>query len=275
MLKDSAADPPRVAAVEDGAFAGPSGKIGYRRYRPLGTSNGSMPTLIFYHGGGFIAGNLDTHDSTCRRLANGSRCQVIAIDYRLAPEHPFPAALEDALTAARWAYDHAEELGADRERLGVGGDSAGGNLAAVVAQLGPVPLRFQLLIYPVTDLRGGTASYEEHASGYYLTASEMSWFVGHYLSGGRGAADDARVSPLLADDVTVALTPPALIVTAEYDPLRDDGLAYAERLRATGVDVTTVHYDSMMHGFVSLADFLDDGRAALSEAAAAVARALG
>ena len=144
----------------------------------------------------------------------------------------------------------------------------------MVAQLGPVPLRFQLLIYPVTDLRGGTASYEEHASGYYLTASEMSWFVGHYLSGGRGAADDARVSPLLADDVTVALTPPALIVTAEYDPLRDDGLAYAERLRAAGVDVTTVHYDSMMHGFVSLADFLDDGRAALSEAAAAVARAL-
>jgi acetyl esterase len=142
---------------------------------------------------------------------------VLSVDYRLAPEHPFPAALEDALTATRWAYDHAEKLGADRERLAVGGDSAGGNLAAVVAQLGPVPLRFQLLIYPVTDLRGGTASYEEHATGYYLTASEMSWFVGHYLSGGRGAADDARVSPLLADDVTVALTPPALVVTAEYD----------------------------------------------------------
>ena len=250
-----------------------AGGVPCRLYRP--TDVVPLGLLVYFHGGGWVLGSIAGSDNLARALANRSGVAVLSVDYRLAPEHPFPAALEDALTATRWAYDPADRLGADRNRLAVGGDSAGGNLAAVVAQLGPVPLRFQLLLYPVTDLRGGTASYEEHATGYYLTASEMSWFVGHYLSGGRGAADDARVSPLLADDVTVALTPPALIVTAEYDPLRDDGLAYAERLRAAGVDVTTVHYDSMMHGFVSLADFLDDGRAALSEAAAAVARALG
>jgi len=161
MLKDSAADPPRVAAVEDGVFAGPGGKIGYRRYRPLGTSNGSMPTLIFYHGGGFIAGNLDTHDSTCRRLANGSRCQVIAIDYRLAPEHPFPAALDDVLAA--WRAFAAAHPG---RRIVVAGDSAGGNLALVTAMRArdedlPLPAAIALMS-PLLDLTFSGPSFERN-----------------------------------------------------------------------------------------------------------------
>jgi acetyl esterase len=249
-----------------------AGGIPARLYRPSDVV--PLGLLVYLHGGGWVLGSIAGSDHICRALANRSGAAVLSVDYRLAPEHPFPAGVEDALTATRWAYDHANELGVDRSRLAIGGDSAGGNLAAVVAQLGPVPLRFQLLIYPVTDVRGATASYTEHGTGYYLTASEMAWFVAQYLSGGRGAADDVRVSPLLADDSTVAITPAAFVVTAEYDPLRDDGLAYAERLRSVGVQVTAVHYDSMMHGFVSLADFLDDGQAALTEAAAALARAL-
>jgi len=249
-----------------------AGGVPARLYRP--TDQGPLGLLVYFHGGGWVLGSVAGSDNTCRALANRSGVAVLSVDYRLAPEHPFPAALEDAVTAARWAYDRADEFGIDRTRLAVGGDSAGGNLAAVVAQLGPVPLRFQLLIYPVTDVRGGSASYTEHADGYYLTTSEMTWFVTHYLSGGRGTADDPRVSPLLADAAAMAVTPPALVVTAEYDPLRDDGLAYVERLRSAGVEVASVHYDSMMHGFVALADFLDDGQAALTEAAVVLARAL-
>jgi acetyl esterase len=249
-----------------------AGGVPARLYRP--TDQVPLALLVYLHGGGWVLGSVAGSDNTCRALANRSGVAVLSVDYRLAPEHPFPAALEDALTATRWAYDHAGELGVDNSRLAIGGDSAGGNLAAVVAQLGPVPLRFQLLIYPVTDLRGGSPSYAEHGDGYYLTTSEMTWFVAHYLSGGRGSVEDARVSPLLADDAAMAVTPPALVVTAEYDPLRDDGLGYVERLRAAGVEVTSIHYDSMMHGFVSLADFLDDGQAALTEAAVALGRAL-
>ena len=269
MLKDSAADPPRVAAVEDGAFAGPSGKIGYRRYRPLGTSNGSMPTLIFYHGGGFIAGNLDTHDSTCRRLANGSRCQVIAIDYRLAPEHPFPAPTDDGIAAFRHIRDNAASFDADPARLAVGGDSAGGAIAAVVCQAvrdaGETGPAFQMLIYPVTDLSRDSQSHQQFADGYFLTKESVEWFQKAYVPAGIDRAD-LRLSPLLARDFKGL--PPAFVLTSGYDPLRDEGRAYADRLIDAGVKTTYVNYPGTIHGCFSLTRFLGQGLKANDEAAA-------
>ena len=249
-----------------------AGGVPARLYRP--NDDDGLGLLVYLHGGGWVVGSVDGHDNLCRILANRAGAAVLSLDYRLAPEHPFPAALEDAIAATRWAHAQAEELGADPRRLAIGGDSAGANLAAVVAQLAPVPLRFQLLFYPATDLRCGRPSYDEHAEGYVLTSAGVTWFIGHYLSGEMSAPDDPRVSPILAEDAALRATPPALVVTAEYDPLRDEGLAYAERLRDVGVEVAAVHYDSMMHGFMSLSDFLDDGKAALALAGDALATAL-
>ncbi len=206
----------------------------------------------------------------CRALANGSGHAVLSLDYRLAPEHPFPAALEDAVTATRWAHANAAALGCRADRLAIGGDSAGGNLAAVVAQLAPVPLVYQLLVYPVTDCTRAHPSYAENADGPFLTREGMGWFIDHYLSGGQGRPDDPRVSPLFASDTAVAATPPALVITAEFDPLRDEGDAYAARLAALGVPASHVRMSGMFHGFFSLADFLDDGRIAHAAAAAAL-----
>jgi acetyl esterase len=249
-----------------------AGGVPARLYRP--SDEPGLGLLVYFHGGGWVLGSLDGHDNVCRALANRSGAAVLSVGYRLAPEHPFPAGLEDAVTATRWAHAHAEELGGDPHRLAIGGDSAGANLAAVVAQGAVAPLRFQLLVYPVTDARCAAPSYDEHAEGYLLTTKVMAWFVDHYLSGGQGAPDHPRVSPLLADPAVVAATPPAWVATAEYDPLRDDGVLYADRLREAGVDVTRVHYDGMMHGFVSLADLIDDGQAALTAAGEALAAAL-
>ena len=249
-----------------------AGGVPARLYRP--SDDTGLGLLVFFHGGGWVLGSLDGHDNVCRAVANRSGAAVLSVGYRLAPEHPFPAALDDAVTATRWAYTHAEALGADPGRLAIGGDSAGANLAAVVAQLAVAPLRFQLLVYPVTDARCCAPSHDEHAEGYLLTAKAMSWFVDQYLSGGAGAPDDPRVSPLLADPAVIAATPPAWVATAEYDPLRDDGTFYADRLREAGVEVTLVHYDHMMHGFVSMADLVDEGQVALSAAGEALAAAL-
>jgi acetyl esterase len=243
-----------------------------RLYRPGKATDPGL--LVFFHGGGWVLGDLDTHDNLARGLAARSGHAVLAVHYRLAPEHPFPAGLEDALTATGWAFAQASELGCDPTRLAVGGDSAGANLAAVVALHAPAPLRLQLLVYPVTDARCATPSYEECRDGPYLTAAGMDWFVGHYLSGGDGARDDPRVSPLLADDAALAGAPPALVITAEHDPLRDEGEAYAERLRTLGVPASITRYDGMFHGFVSFADLLEDGLAALDEAAEALRGAL-
>jgi acetyl esterase len=269
MLVDSAAEPPRIAAVEDGAFAGPDGKIGYRRYRPLGTSNGPMPTLIYYHGGGFIAGNLDTHDSTCRRLANGSRCQVIAIDYRLSPEHPFPAPTDDGIAAFRHIRDNAATFDADPARLAVGGDSAGGAIAAVVCQAvrdaGEPGPAFQMLIYPVTDLSRESQSHKLFADGYFLTKESVAWFQKAYLPVGADRTD-LRLSPLLTRNFENL--PPAFVLTAGYDPLRDEGRAYAERLIDAGVKTTYVNYPGSIHGFLSLTRFLGQALKASDEAAA-------
>jgi acetyl esterase len=276
MSEDSEAAPPDVAAVDDGGFAGPDGKIHFRRYRPLGSASGPLPTLIYYHGGGFVIGNIETHDSTCRRLANKSRCQVISIDYRLAPEHPFPASTDDGIAAFRHIRDNAASFGVDAKRIAVGGDSAGGAIAAVVCQavrqLGEPMPAFQMLIYPATDARRQTESRRLFAEGYFLTQELMDWFWKAYAPTGTDLAD-LRLSPLLAEDF--AGLPPAFVLTAGYDPLRDEGRAYADRLIDAGVKTTYVNYPGTVHGFFSLTRFLQQGLKANDEAAAVLAAHFG
>ncbi len=243
-----------------------------RLYRPSEASG--LGLLVYFHGGGWVLGDLDTHDNLARALSAESGHAVLSVDYRLAPEHPFPAGLEDAVTTARWAHDNADRLGCDPGRLAIGGDSAGANLAAVVTQRETLPFRFQLLVYPPTDVRAHSASNAALKEAAFLTAAGMEWFTEHYLSGPDGSRDDPRVSPLLASDDALAGSPPTLVVTAELDPLRDEGEAYGARLRALGVETTVARYDGMFHGFVSFADLLDDGRRALAQMGAALANAL-
>jgi acetyl esterase len=243
-----------------------------RLYRP--NADNGLGLLVYFHGGGWVIGDLDSHDAVCRALANRSGHAVLSVDYRLAPEHPFPAALDDAVAATRWAYGHAEQLGCAADRLAVGGDSAGGNLAAVVAQLAPIPLSYQMLIYPVTDCTQQQPSYSDNADGPFLTKAGMTWFIEHYLTGGAAERDDPRVSPLFAAEHVLAATPPALVITAEYDPLRDEGDAYALRLAEAGVPTSHVRFGGMFHAFFSLGDFLDDAQAAHALAGTSLAAAL-
>ena len=269
MSADSEADPPQVGETIDGDFAGPGGKIGFRRYRPQGAAAGPLPTLIYYHGGGFVIGNIETHDSTCRRLANKSRCQVISIDYRLSPEHSFPAPTDDGVAAFRHIRDNAASFGADAKRLAVGGDSAGGAIAAVVCQVlrdsGEQGPAFQMLIYPATDSSKQSASRVAFAEGYFLTKDLIDWFWKAYVPAGTDLAD-LRLSPLLAKDFKGL--PPAFVLTAGYDPLRDEGRAYADRLIEAGIKTTYVNYPGTIHGFFSLTRFLSQGLKANDEAAA-------
>ena len=244
-----------------------------RLYRPHHAAT-PCGLLVYYHGGGWVIGSLKSHDDVCRRLAAAMGHAVLSVDYRMAPEHPFPAPITDCVTALRWAHANAASLGVDPDRLAVGGDSAGGNLAAVVANLQPVPLRFQMLIYPVTDARRGSASYVENAEGYRLTAAGMKWFCDHYLSGGHGSESDPRVSPLCERDEVLAAAPPALVITAEYDPLRDEGEQYGQRLLDNGVPCSITRYFGQIHGFFSMSSMIDDGAAAIAQAAAATRVAL-
>jgi acetyl esterase len=278
------ASKPEVASVMDRTIPGPGGDIPMRIYTPSVPAGavGARPVLVYFHGGGWVIGDLETHDGTVRALAAGSGVTAVAVDYRLAPEHRFPAAVDDCVAAVRWVADHAAELDVDPARLAVGGDSAGGNLAAVVAQelrdAGP-PIRFQLLVYPVTDTTLSHPSVDENAEGYFLTKAEMVWFRQHYLGDARGGDPrarwtDPRVSPLLASDESVRGLPPALVITAEHDPLRDEGEAYAAKLRAAGGDVTATRYDGMIHGFFSLGDFIPEGKAAIDDACEALRTAL-
>lgn len=251
-----------------------AGGVGARLYRPAMVPDG-VPTglLLWFHGGGWVLGSIDGHDDLCRSLALRSGSRVLSVEYRLAPEHPFPAGLTDAITSARWAHEHAAELGADPDRIALGGDSAGANLAAVVAQLAPVPLRYQVLVYPVTDARRTTESYRENGDGRFLTAAGMEWFVNHYLAGGQGSEGDPRVSPLLASEQAVAASPPTLVITAQFDPLRDEGVAYADRLADVGVATSHVMFHGQIHGFVSMPEFLDDADTARAVIAQALATA--
>ena len=236
-----------VGSVEQLRVPGGAGERDARLYRPEG--EGPRDTLVYLHGGGFVVGDLDTHDQTCRRLCRDVDVAVRAIDSRLAPEDPVPASLEDALTATEWAAAHLPDLGGS-DRLAIAGDSAGGNLAAVIAQhLGDV-LAAQLLIYPATDALGDYPSRVENADGYFLTAAMMDWFGAHYIPADTDLeAELTRIAPLHGDVSDVA---PALVVTAEFDPLRDEGEAYAEVLRAAGVRVEQVRYDGLIHGFCDM-----------------------
>lgn len=248
-----------LARVEDRRIPGPAGEIPVRIYTPEGEA--PLPVLVFFHGGGWVIGSLDSHDALCRTLARAVPALVISVDYRLAPEHPFPAAVEDSHAALRWAFDNAAALGGDPARLAVGGDSAGGNLAAVVALLardrGGPALAHQLLVYPATDLRGDTVSMRENGEGYFLTHGVMVWFSNHYLTSAQKLLPHA--SPLLAPDLRGL--PPATVITAEFDPLRDEGEAYAARLREAGVAVEATRYDGMIHGFFTIPLFPQAGEA--------------
>jgi acetyl esterase len=265
-----------IGATSDRTFPGPSGEVGLRVYTPLGATAPLLPGLVFFHGGGFVLGDLESHDGLCRTLSNESGCRVVSVDYRLAPEHPFPAAVEDSFAAVKWVAENAAELGIDAARIAVGGDSAGGNLAAVAAVLakkasGP-KLAFQLLIYPVAQLGGAeTASMRENAKGYFLEKASMEWFTRLYCPEA-SQRSDPRLSPLLARDVTGL--PPAYVVTAGFDPLRDEGKAYADKLDAAGVAVTYVNYPGMVHGFFSFRGLVPKAREAVAAAAAALRAAL-
>jgi acetyl esterase len=245
-----------------------------RHYAPA-DPGGPQPLLVFFHGGGFVFGDLDTHDGLCRLLCAHAGAHVLAVDYRLAPEHPFPAPVEDAVAALAWAHANAAALGADPGRIGVGGDSAGGNLAAVAVQLereagGPAAV-LQLLIYPVTDFTGWRASRELFGEGFFLTNAEMDWFEAHYLGGSRELASDPRASPLLAAEL--AGLPPALVVTAAFDPLRDEGEEYAHALSAAGVPTVLRRFPGVIHGFVSATGVSRSAREAVIEIAG-MARAM-
>ncbi len=263
-------EPEPLANVETRSITGPAGDLPIRIYTPDAAP--PRPALVYFHGGGWVVCDLDTHDVVCRAIARRSGAVVIAVDYRLAPEHKFPAAVNDCYTAACWVAANAQTLGIDPRRIAVGGDSAGGNLAAVVAlrsrdEAGPA-IALQVMVYPVTDLSSfDTPSYREFAEGYFLTASEMEWFRDHYLA----RPEDARsshASPLLEPDLRGL--PPALLITAEFDPLRDEGEAYGRRLKEAGVPVRCARYAGMVHPFFSLVGGVKQSQEAIAEIAAAV-----
>ncbi|MFN2376299.1 MAG: alpha/beta hydrolase [Candidatus Binatia bacterium] len=267
--------PADMARVLDRSIPGVHSEIPLRIYVPRG-GKAPHPVLIYYHGGGWTVGDLDTHDAVARALAREAECIVVGVDYRMGPEHRFPGAVDDAMSAFAWAASHAAELGGDASRLAVGGDSAGGNLAAVVAQQtlakgirGP---DFQLLIYPVTDLGAEAESYETFAEGFYLTRPLMRWFAANYVTGD-GDRLDPRCSPLRAGNLSGL--PPAFLLTAGYDPLRDEGKAYANRLLEAGVDVEYRNYDSLIHGFISMAGVVREAGRAFGDAVAALRLGLG
>ncbi|WP_229401478.1 alpha/beta hydrolase [Micromonospora okii] len=262
-----------VREVRDATVPGPAGDLPVRVYRPAGA--GRLPTLVYFFGGGWTLGSVDTADGICRRLANATGCQVVTVGYRLAPEHPFPAAVHDCDAAVRWLAGHADEFGVDPDRLAVGGDSAGGNLAAAVTLLarerGGPALAAQLLVYPNTDQRERDDPAGEQ-DPLLFNRHSVAWYRGHYLPDPADAADPLA-SPLLADDLTGL--PPALVVTAEYDPLREEGERYAERLRAAGVPVELARYDGMIHGFFAMPGAFEAGRHAQDRAAAFLRDRLG
>lgn len=270
---------PEVAGIEERTIPGSDCEIPIRIYRPAGV--GPFGVLVFYHGGGWVIGDLETHDRECRLLCNGAGCLVVSVDYRLAPEHPFPAAVEDSFTALQWIGRNAAQLDGDTRRIAVGGDSAGGNLSAVMTLLardhGGPRLCYQLLVYPAVDARANQTyrSREQNVEAPFLPVAAIDYFTQHYLGkkGARSSSEDVRVSPLLADSHRDL--PPALVVTAEFDPLRDEGESYARALEAAKVPVRLHRYDGMPHAFFQLSPILDGGRQLIDEASAALREAFG
>jgi acetyl esterase len=261
-----------VARVENRSIPGPAQPIPIRVYWPA--TGRKLPALVYFHGGGWVIGNLDQVDAQCRALANGAQCVVVNVDYRLAPEHKFPAAVEDAYAAVRYVAEHADEFNVDPNRIAVGGDSAGGNLATVsclMARDGSGPkITFQLLVYPVTDYDDDRPSTHEFADGHLLTRAAMDYFWGHYVS----SPEEGRsphASPLNAK--SLAGLPPAMVITAECDPIRDQGETYARRLQEAGVPVTMKRYAGAIHVFFNLGGVIDSGKEAVADAAAALRKA--
>ena len=268
VLKELGGVPEPVEKVENKQIPGPAGTIPVRIYSPEG--EGPFPVFVFFHGGGYVIGNLDTHDAPCRAIANRAACIVVSVDYRLAPENKFPAAAEDAYAATLWVAENAKEINGNPKCIAVGGDSAGGNLAAVVCLMardkkGP-PLKYQVLIYPIANLASfDTQSYGEHAEGYLLTREGMIYYRNHYI----GKEEDAQnpyASPLLADDLSDL--PPALMIAAEFDVLKDEGKAYVDRLNQAGVSVEYRLYDDMIHAFYNMAGVVDRTKDAFKDIAA-------
>jgi acetyl esterase len=263
---------PEVARVEDRLIPGPGVDIPVRIYTPTGA--GPFPILVWFHGGGWVVGDLETADPTARHLSVGAKCLVISVDYRLAPETKFPGAADDSYAATVWAAQHATRLNGDASNIAVGGDSAGSNLAAAVALMardrGGLSLAFQLLVYPVTARDFDRSSYRQNAEGYGLTLDAMRWYWDHYLQHPEDASNP-YAAPLVAENLKGL--PPALVITAECDPLRDEGEAFAKRLQAAGVPTTYSLYDGMIHGFFGMTAVLDQGKQAMAEACAALQQA--
>lgn len=241
-----------------------AGGIPCRLYRPSASNN--LGLMVFFHGGGWVIGDLNSHDGVCRSLANKSGHAILSVDYRLAPEHKFPAAFDDCASALKWAHANAAVLGIDNSRIAVGGDSAGGNLAAAVALAEEVPLKFQMLIYPAVDMSMNSPSINENASAPILTKAVMAWFVNHYI---RSIADHSNIqaSPMVATDDALKRMPPAIVITAQFDPLRDEGEAYGRRLVENGVNCTITRYNGAFHGFFNMITMLDDAQSAHVQAA--------
>ncbi|MDO9024383.1 alpha/beta hydrolase [Zwartia sp.] len=258
-------DAPDVAQSQDIQVPGPAGSITVRSYRPMGsTASEILPALVYYHGGGHVIGDLDTHDVLCRSLSNQAGCAVFSVHYRLAPEHIFPAAADDCIAATKWVHATADKLNIDPSRIAIGGDSAGGQLAAVVAlalkQSADFKPVLQLLIYPVTDASTERDSMRTNGQGYMLTRDSMDYFYGHYMPE-KWMRLDWRASPMLATDHSGL--PPALVLTAGYDPLRDEGLAYADTLSAAGVPTQYICFERQIHGFLPLGRILDEANTAV------------
>lgn len=264
-----------VGGVEDRIIPGPGGDLPLRLYTPVAAGGGALAALVYFHGGGWVVGDLESHDATCRTLSQASGCKVIAVDYRLAPEHKFPAAADDAFEAVAWVEKNAMEIGIDPNQIAVGGDSAGGNLAAAVCLMskekGGPHIAFQLLIYPATQIGIDTKSRQDLATGYFLETETMIWFEEQYMAS-PDDADNPYASPLKAADLSGL--PPAYVITAGFDPLKDEGKAYADNLRAAGVDVQYVNYEGMIHGFVALTSVVEKAASAVSEAGSALKKAM-
>lgn len=271
-----------AVGVRDITLPGPDGALRARHYTPVNapgvgssrerSSGTAEPLLVFFHGGGFVVGDLETHDGLCRLICRDAGVHVLAIDYRLAPEHPAPAAVDDSFAAYRWALEQAAELGADPSRVAVGGDSAGGNLAAVVSQRArdegvPIPA-LALLLYPVVDFAAATRSKTLFSDGYFLTKVDIDWFRGQYLAGAPVDPSDPRISPLLADDLSGL--PPTMVLTAGFDPLRDEGNQYAEALMAAGVPVDHRQFGTLVHGFANFFPLGGDSATATAEVVSAL-----
>ena len=264
-----------VGKIDSVEIPGPGGPLAARVYTPVGMTGRVTPVCVFYHGGGWVIGDLDSHDAMCRALANESSVRVVAVDYRLAPENKFPAAFEDAYAALVWTEKNATEQSFNPNRIAVAGDSAGGNLAAAVAlhtkAKGGPKLSAQILLYPVTQAKAQTGSMNELAKGYFLEKAGMDWFCDQYMEAGTDPADP-RLSPLSAKDVGGVA--PAFIVVAEYDPLKDEGKQYAAKLKAAGVDTTLIEVKGMIHGYLAMGGLLPQANLSLKEIGQAIAKLL-